>query len=117
MSCFPIDLRRTQLTDIGLRRINFLSAPAEAVEDLANVCTPATFGRDQVAIFDESYRRAGKLDVGRFSATFDPVDSGLLDQIQDLVVEGHPAGTTARLELYKLNVYGTYGYIHSTTCH
>lgn len=56
---------------------------------------------------DESYRKAGKLDVTHFSSTFNLADSGLIDIVRSELLEGENDRKTVRAELYKLNVYCT----------
>ncbi|KIP10915.1 hypothetical protein PHLGIDRAFT_45907, partial [Phlebiopsis gigantea 11061_1 CR5-6] len=73
---------------------------------LADVCDVATFGLGAHDVYDETYRKAGKLDSQYFSAKFDPVATGLLDRLRDILLVGHADDVSIRPELYKLNVYG-----------
>lgn len=59
-------------------------------------------------MYDETYRKAGKLDASYFALKFSPEALGLLDTVHaELLVEGGKKATDAiRAELYKLNVYG-----------
>ena len=59
-------------------------------------------------MFDENYRKAGKLDVEHFAAIFDPERCGLMNKLRCLLLEGHDETTGVRSELYKLNVYGMF---------
>ena len=95
-------------------RINFSSASDEALKALADVCEAATFGINDKNVLDETYRKAGKLDSAHFSAKFDPVHSGLLGTLKDVLLEGHGADKVISAELYKLNIYGTPLAIYST---
>ena len=52
---------------------------------------------------DESYRKAGKMDVSNFASKFAIDQSGIIDHVRDELVEGTGQ---IRVELYKLNVYG-----------
>lgn len=71
---------------------------------LEKACEPATFGRNQEDVLDETYRKAGKMDVDNFSTNYDPTRSGILELVQnELVGKG---GGKLVLEMYKLNVYG-----------
>ncbi|KAF7291179.1 C2H2-type domain-containing protein [Mycena indigotica] len=117
----------------GARYIDFASLKDDApLEALAAACDKATFGSDSGDVFDETYRKAGKLDTDKFSTRIDIVSSGLLDAVaQDLLVEfpkifaakvggkvdeqaepnpevAHPLTPerVLRAEMYKLNVYG-----------
>jgi len=69
-------------------------------------CDPASFGRNQENVFDESYRKAGKLDRDHFSCYFDPERSKLIKTIRSNLLEGHDEKREIEVELYKLNVYG-----------
>lgn len=58
-------------------------------------------------VYDESYRKARKMDASDFAAKFDPEASGLLDLIwPDFLSDGGDANKRVICELYKLNVYG-----------
>ena len=91
----------------GLGRIDFASYTEDELKHLSDSCTNATFGRGQQDVFDESYRKAGKLDKGQFASSFDPEHSGLLHTIRHNILEGYGGSRkTLHVELYKLNVYG-----------
>lgn len=87
------------------RRIDFNNPSEDKLKHLAEVCDPATFGRGDQDIYDESYRKAGKLDSKYFSIKFDPLCCGLLDAVRGDLLEGEN-DRPIRAELYKLNVYG-----------
>ena len=89
------------------RRIDFANATEEDLKNLADACDPATFGRNEEDVLDETYRKAGKLDKIHFATDFDPNYSGLMANIHDTILEGHSKDTSVLCELYKLNVYGT----------
>lgn len=65
--------------------------------ELTNMCDPATFGRNQEDVLDESYRKAGKLDSTDFATFFDPVRSGLIEIIRGCLLEGQfmPSSTSS----------------------
>ncbi|KAJ8480820.1 hypothetical protein ONZ51_g6410 [Trametes cubensis] len=90
------------------RRINLLNASAEELQHLAETCDPATFGVDQQDVYDETYRKAGKLDRTDFAlANFSPDAVGILDEVRnELLIEGLEKSERIHAELYKLNVYG-----------
>ena len=79
---------------------------------MADACEPATFGLNQEDVYDETYRKAGKLDSSNFALKFDPADLGLVDLIRtEMLEEGRTLSDTkpelahrVRAELYKLNV-------------
>jgi hypothetical protein len=57
-------------------------------------------------VHDESYRKAGKLDVSDFATGFSIERSGLVDVIRSELFEGPDSGMEVEAKLYKLNVYG-----------
>jgi hypothetical protein len=70
----------------------------------------ATFGVNQTDVLDESYRKAGKMDLTKFAARLDIVASGLLETISPDILDGENFETerVLRAEMYKLNVYGSF---------
>ena len=60
-------------------------------------------------VYDETYRKAGKLDRTDFALVdFSPDAVGLLDEVRnELLIEGLAQSARILAELYKLNVYGT----------
>ncbi len=89
------------------RRINFNHPTDEALATLSDTCEPATFGRGDEDVLDESYRKAGKLDSSCFAAKLDLHKDGLLAVIQSQLLEGWNTDASIYAELYKLNVYST----------
>ncbi|KAI1288943.1 hypothetical protein F5Y03DRAFT_378833 [Xylaria venustula] len=71
---------------------------------------PATFGFQGEDVYDESYRKALKLDTSRFASTFNPYELGIVDAVAQLLLP-NLLGRSAtrkrgvRAELYKLNAY------------
>ncbi|KAJ2980851.1 hypothetical protein NUW58_g6836 [Xylaria curta] len=58
--------------------------------------------------YDESYRRALKMDPTAFCTTFDPYSVGIIDAVAQVLLPSVSGSTThrgVRAELYKLNVY------------
>ena len=76
------------------------------MENLAGACDPATFGVNQKDVLDESYRKAGKLDVVNFATKFKLEKSGIMNTVRAALLEGHDSNRPVEAELYKLNVYG-----------
>ena len=76
------------------------------MKELAEFCDPAPFGRNHEDVYDETYRKAGKLDNQYFSTNFAPHSSGLVASLKDTLLEGHNANMSLYCELYKRNVYG-----------
>ncbi|KDQ32100.1 hypothetical protein PLEOSDRAFT_22419 [Pleurotus ostreatus PC15] len=81
-----------------------LRDPEDAqVQLLVKLCGPATFGRNQEDLLDETYSKAGKMDIENFSMNIDFGQLQISEKIgSELLVDGRPF----RWELYKLNVYG-----------
>ena len=103
---------RRELTP--LRFIDFTSATPEELNQLAAACQPATFGHGTEDVYDETYRKAGKMDAQNFSVQLDPISSGLIQTIESQLAPtqaGKPMSIKA--EIYKLNVYG--GFVFSIT--
>ncbi len=88
---------------------------SDALQQLLLDCQPATFGRGGKDVFDESYRKARKLDATRFCTSFNPHECGIVDAVAQVLLPGIPLpsmtgknvcpehlGVSA--ELYKLNV-------------
>jgi hypothetical protein len=88
--------------------ISFRDAPSQhEVESLAKACQPATFGINQKDVLDETYRKAGKLDLTDFGINFDIHNSGLLESVRSSLFQSEDEERPIRAELYKLNVYGS----------
>ncbi|KAF2804168.1 uncharacterized protein BDZ99DRAFT_452136 [Mytilinidion resinicola] len=107
----PITIRWDSTTVEGLiSKITLPCEPGDAssLENLVNDCQPATFGHNGKDIYDETYRKATKLDTTAFSSTFNPYEVGIIDVIAQILLPSLPGGDISRgvrAELYKLNVY------------
>ncbi|KAF7317562.1 Fe2OG dioxygenase domain-containing protein [Mycena kentingensis (nom. inval.)] len=91
------------------RGITFGNASDEELVDLAAACQPATFGRNTEDVYDESYRKAGKMDNSTFASTLNFATlQDVVESITPDLLEGHEGAEDKiiRAELYKLNVYG-----------
>ncbi|KAG9308471.1 hypothetical protein JVU11DRAFT_11813 [Chiua virens] len=87
-----------------VRRIDVSNATPDDLDAMYRVCKPAEFGRGKESVFDESYRKAGKMDLNAFATQFDPRSLGIHEQVSKaLLPEKHGM---MDMELYKLNVYG-----------
>ncbi|KAK5744632.1 hypothetical protein LTR17_002027 [Elasticomyces elasticus] len=73
---------------------NVLSLPADANSNA-----------DGENVVDESYRKAGKLDVAAFCSDFCPYTTGIVNIVNQLLVPSLNAERSVKAELYKLNVY------------
>ena len=89
-----------------LRFIDFASATSEDLDFLLAACNPATLGRGNEDVYDESYRKAVKMDVSNFAVQLDPASSGLVRAIEDQLLHYEAENMYISAELYKLNVYG-----------
>ena len=78
----------------------------EDLDLLTAACDPATFGRGREDVYDESYRKAVKMDASNFSVQLDLVGSGLIRTIEDQLLQGETENMRIKAELYKLNIYG-----------
>ncbi|KAK4934349.1 hypothetical protein LTR66_015627, partial [Elasticomyces elasticus] len=110
MRCTPVTLRWESPSGSGNRLILPCSDDERpALEQLLQDCLPASFGRDGKDVFDESYRKAGKLDESNFSTNFSPYALGIIETAGQALLpnawrrNNETAGL--RAELYKLNVY------------
>lgn len=78
----------------------------EELDRLAAACHPATAGRAHGDAYDESHRKAVKMNPSDFSAQFDLVGSGLMKIVQDQLLQAETENTYLRAEVRELNVYG-----------
>ncbi|PIL33287.1 hypothetical protein GSI_04737 [Ganoderma sinense ZZ0214-1] len=76
------------------------------LEALANACERAKFGRGDETVLDETYRKAGKMDVDDFMTGLDIEATGLREAVQLGLLSDKEETRGMRAELYKLNVYG-----------
>ncbi|KAJ7596076.1 hypothetical protein C8J56DRAFT_1012248 [Mycena floridula] len=93
----------TLFSDKFIMFIDLSNPSDEDLEALSQACQPASFGRGNQDVMDESYRKAGKLDSSQFSLPFDLHKSGIMDRVVATLLQD---GKSLRTELYKLNVYG-----------
>ncbi|KZV64359.1 hypothetical protein PENSPDRAFT_757295 [Peniophora sp. CONT] len=90
--------------------VNTASATNEQLNILAEACSVAPFGRGAEAVVDDTYRKAGKLDLPYFAIPFEPATTPLVAGIKESVLEGKASKRPIRFELYKVNVYGEGGF-------
>jgi len=86
--------------------LDFLNTTDSELDLLAQSCDPATFGLNQQDVLNESYRKAFKMDRGKFCATFDLEESQILKRFSTELLEGADGMKSLTAQLYKLNVYG-----------
>ena len=84
---------------------------------MSDACDVATFGLNDQDVYDETYRKAVKLDTNKFAAQFASVSADILEGIKDRLVPEDEFGDrpSLRAELYKLNVYGMYHTLFKTS--
>ncbi|KAJ3193544.1 hypothetical protein HK101_004647 [Irineochytrium annulatum] len=107
----PIELfLKSRPTVEGGRRgtAEWFSFPPEpdAMEALVNACEPATFGLGSKDVYDPLYRKALKLDSGRFAMNKDPT-AALMEKISKTLAW---KDSSVVAEMYKLNIYGPGGH-------
>jgi hypothetical protein len=78
------------------------------LEQLTQACEPASFGRKQDQVLDETYRKAVKMDSGCFASILDPFHTDLIKIVRGYLLEGPKSKRDIKVELYKLNIYGKY---------
>ncbi len=90
-----------------VRFINLANASNDELEALNKACQPATFGRGTEDVLDETYRKAGKMDLTNFMCSFERSCSDIMKIVRAHLVEDFDEKAHAvTAELYKLNVYG-----------
>ena len=88
------------------RMIDFSRATEAQLVTLAAACEPASFGIAKKDVIDESYRKAGKMDPSDFAMQFSPTSSGIMEGVRKSLFSNRTT-ESIKVELYKLNVYGT----------
>lgn len=101
-----IAIASTSLSFLLRSRIDLANATVDELDRLAEACQPASFGINQKDVFDESYRKAGKLDLDSLVLAFNAdTHTGMLDAVRSGLFPGTD-DRTIQVELHKLNVYG-----------
>ena len=89
-----------------IRFVDLASATPDKIKKLSAACDPATFGRRNEDVYDESYRKATNMDASNFAVQFDPVRVGLIKIIEEELLRSQKKEMSIGAEIYKLNVYG-----------
>jgi len=87
--------------------VNGDTASQSEFNQLLKDCEPAKFGRGDKDVYDETYRKAGKMDEAKFCSNFNPYEHGVIDTVVQALVHNNHADQRyrgVRAELYKLNV-------------
>ncbi|KAI8716889.1 Fe2OG dioxygenase domain-containing protein [Fusarium sp. LHS14.1] len=108
----PVTLRwdpRDSMTPAAHCKLNFPieESSADNLNRLLADMEPAAFGRGGEHVYDESYRKASKMDPSRFTTSFCPYTSGIVSVVSQLLLPNplSEKQRTLKAELYKLNVY------------
>ncbi|KAG6815150.1 hypothetical protein H0H87_004671 [Tephrocybe sp. NHM501043] len=86
--------------------LDLSKATEPELEALSRACSSATFGRGNKDVLDESYRKAGKMDLDDFSIMLNVDDLGINNRICAQLLDAGEEDKVIRAEMYKLNVYG-----------
>jgi hypothetical protein len=71
------------------RYIDFANTSFSELEQLAQVCEPASFGVNDKDVLDETYRKAGKMDSELFSTPLVPEHTDLIKVLLRTSPRGH----------------------------
>ena len=76
------------------------------LEPLMKACSPATFGFKDKDVYDETYRKAVKLDESNCSTNCSPSNFGIIKTIEEMLLPSLEwcQRHSIKAELYKLNV-------------
>lgn len=89
--------------------------PGDAqIRHLVSDCDPVGFGRGQVFVMDRKYRKADKLDPDRFATSFNPLNHGIVEILENILVPQLDISSQVKIELYKLNVHERTPSCHNT---
>ncbi|KAF9240166.1 hypothetical protein BU15DRAFT_87690 [Melanogaster broomeanus] len=64
------------------------------------------FGRNEEDVYDESYRKAWKMDKRNFTTVFSVQQAGLVNVIRSELLGRDDENRPINIQMYKLNVYG-----------
>jgi hypothetical protein len=100
-TCPPIALRWDPVDKTTLAVDTKLIFPLEEstkanVDQLVQDTIPASFGRDGDEVYDETYRKASKLDPFAFASTVNPYDLGIVDAITQVLLPSVPGSKNLR---------------------
>jgi len=79
----------------------------ENLQRLVQDAAPATFGLKGEDVYDETYRKALKMEPTAFTTNFNPYELGIIDTIAQLLLPSQVDSKiqrSVRAELYKMNV-------------
>jgi hypothetical protein len=84
--------------DIIIRHINLANTTPDELERLTQAC----------GVFDDAYRKAGKMDSEWFSSSLDLVHTDLIKIIHGYLLDGEESTKTMGIETNRLNIYSTH---------
>ncbi|KAI6123203.1 hypothetical protein EDD16DRAFT_684597 [Pisolithus croceorrhizus] len=87
-------------------RIDLSSPTPEELDSLSNACQPTSFKVNHEQVYDESYRKAGKMNTANFATQFSVRNAGLIHIVRRELLDHSDANPEIKAELYKFNVYG-----------
>lgn len=102
---YPAPSRPVHYSPPLCRFIDFTAATPEDLDLLVAACDPATFGRGSEDVYDETYRKAVKMDASNFAVHLDLAGFDLIQIIEDRLLQPETENKRIKAELYKLNVY------------
>ncbi|KAI5987514.1 hypothetical protein EDD15DRAFT_2125817, partial [Pisolithus albus] len=86
-------------------RIDLSSPTPEELDSLSSACQPASFGVNREQVYDESYRKAGEMNIASFATRFNARNAGLILTVRQELLDCNE-NRDIKVEMYKLNVYG-----------
>src|SRR5258708_15014219 len=96
-------------TDLLSRRyVDFANTSFGELEQLAQVCEPASFGINDKDVLDETYRKAGKMDSELFSTPLASEHTDLVKVLRGHLLEATDSTRKLNIKLYKPNAYRMY---------
>jgi Domain of unknown function (DUF6398) len=107
----PVTLRFKDGTEVAISRLEQNANERAALEPLLAQCAQAPYGKGRRTLYDRRVRDALQLraEGGAFSVLhFDPVTSGVLEEVQQRLCPNDPNPLIA--ELYSVNVYRSGGH-------
>ncbi|KAF5011843.1 hypothetical protein FDECE_2075 [Fusarium decemcellulare] len=104
----PVTLRwdpRDDSTPATHCKLTIPTVSPDNLEHLLSEMMPATFGLGGEDVYDESYRKASKLEPSNFSTNFCPYTVGIIDAVSQLLLPSRESNKqrAVKAELYKLN--------------
>ncbi|KAH9963499.1 hypothetical protein BGW80DRAFT_1179829 [Lactifluus volemus] len=87
------------------RHVNLANATPDEIEQLTQVCEPASFDHSKEEVTDETRPKRGKIEYNSFSPLLVPRYTDLIKIVRNYLLEGTDSTRQIDIELYELNVY------------